>query len=434
MNPPDTSPPRTEEVRGPVLAPLSHAEPARSRAQLDLNWYVAGMASYFAAAGAQSVLFAWLITIPLGKPADAVGFAQMMIMLPLPLFILLGGAVADRRELRDHFIKMQALMFVPTVYLIGLILLDLVSYEALIVYALGLGTAAAFTMPVRDAALPAIAAASGADLSHAVALSTGLQFGGQIAGLLIAGLATWVGPLPILGFVFAGFAFAVYTATRLQVQPPVRARSPLSVAAILGEVREGILETVMHPQIRPVSLLMLGMSVLFMGGFMVILPIMSRDIYGGGSMKLAMTNVSFMAGVAIATALLMTRPPVTRPGRAMLLALLVTFGALSVMHLAPPQWLHYSAILVWGLAAGVSMTMSRAIVQAAATPSHRARMISVYQLAMMGGSPLGAFLIGLIVARIGVLDAILVMIGLGVALWLAMFFFSSLWTMAREGG
>lgn len=45
-------------------------------------------------------------------------------------------------------------------FLIGLILTETVSYEALIVYALGLGTAAAFTMPVRDAALPAIAAAS----------------------------------------------------------------------------------------------------------------------------------------------------------------------------------------------------------------------------------------------------------------------------------
>jgi hypothetical protein len=75
--------------------------------------------------------------------------------------------------------------------------------------------------------------------------------------------------------------------------------------------------------------------------------------------------------------------------------------------------------------------MSRSIVQGSAPESHQARIASIYQLAMMGGSPIGAIGMGFLIQQLGVLDAILVPI-VGVAtLWLVMFFFSPIWKIER---
>ena len=57
--------------------------------------------------------------------------------------------------------------------------------------------------------------------------------------------------------------------------------------------------------------------------------------------------------------------------------------------------------LVWGLGAGVVMTQGRTIVQAAAPETHRARILSLFQLGLMGGAPLGALLIGYLAAFTG---------------------------------
>ena len=58
-------------------------------------------------------------------------------------------------------------------------------------------------------------------------------------------------------------------------------------------------------------------------------------------------------------------------------------------------------MFVWGLAAGISIMMSRTIVQAAAPPHLLARVLSIYQLGFMGGAPLGAALMGVVADAAG---------------------------------
>lgn len=411
----------------------------------DLPWYLAGQVAFFAALGAQGVLFSWLITIPLGKPADAVGIAQMLMMLPMPLLVLVGGALAERRDLRLHLAQAQAAILLPQVALFVMVLGGWLGFGGLLVYALVVGTCSAFTMPARDAALPAIVRGQGGDLMRAIATTTGLQFGAQIIGLLLAGLASEfsgllsgdrtapAGALPVIVVMGLLFGFAVFATLRLTPQPPLSARARHSLQDVLSEMREGLREALSHPRIRPVVLLLFATGVLFMGTFIVIFPVMSRDIYGGGSMKLAFTNASFMAGVLASTAILARRPPVRRPGRAMMVAMSTSFISLLVIHLAPPSLVLYATIFAWGGAAGISMTMSRTLVQEAAPESHRARLVSVYQLAQMGGAPLGAFAIGLVIAEVGVLNALLVPAAGVVIVMAATLAFTDLWHIERGG-
>jgi membrane associated rhomboid family serine protease len=58
--------------------------------------YLFAISTWYAAFGMQSVVFAWLVTMLLREPAERVGLAQMSILLPGMLLILLAGAIADR--------------------------------------------------------------------------------------------------------------------------------------------------------------------------------------------------------------------------------------------------------------------------------------------------------------------------------------------------
>ena len=64
------------------------------------------------------------------------------------------------------------------------------------------------------------------------------------------------------------------------------------------------------------------------------------------------------------------------------------------LHAAVPR--ASCADFVWGLGAGITMTQSRTVLQIVAPPTHRARLMSLFQLGLGGGGPIGAFLAGTI--------------------------------------
>jgi len=105
---------------------------------------------------------------------------------------------------------------------------------------------------------------------------------------------------------------------------------------------------------------------------------------------------------------------------------------MGVVYLEPELWVLYLLLFFWGCTAGVSMSMSRAIVQEAARESHRARIMSVFQLGFLGGAPLGSLVMGLVTAALGPIQAALLpMIGI-VVVWIGLFLFTDLWRLSRE--
>jgi predicted MFS family arabinose efflux permease len=90
-----------------------------------------------------------------------------------------------------------------------------------------------------------------------------------------------------------------------------------------------------------------------------------------------------------------------RPGRAIVLALLLGAGVLAAMTWPSPFPAFVGLCLVWGLGAGVVMTQARTLVQWAAPEALRARILALFQLGLMGGAPVGALLIGYLAALAG---------------------------------
>jgi MFS family permease len=396
-----------------------------------LGWYNLALIGSVAAGGIQGVLFPWLVTVYLAQSAQWVGVAQMMSMLPTLLFVLWGGAISDRTEARAYLIRLQVVLNLPHLLLIGVLLAGALEYWIVIVYVLGPGIVSAFMMPARDAAISRIAVRENRDLVRAVTAATGLQFGGQIVGFALGGLASEVGPVPLLCVQIALNLLSVAALTRISAQPPLR--TPEEHGAILSEIAEGVRAVRQDARLWPPLALLGASSVFFMGVYMVGLPLMIRDVYGGGSGGFALMNTAFMGGVMAGTFLLSRFGSIRRPGRLIMMMLVGSGAALFAVSLQPPQWAFFAIVLCWGITGGISMSTSRAVVQEYAPPAMRARVVSIYQLAQMGGGPVGSLLVGTLSHAFGLRIAFLVPLAAIALVWAAIFAFTPLWRMRRSG-
>jgi MFS family permease len=409
-------------------------QPALTRpdtsARSELNWYNFALITSVAAGGIQGVLFPWLITVHLALPPYWVGVAQMASSLPTLLFVLWGGAIADRVEVRARLIRLQLALNLPHLGLVVVLLAGALEYWIAIVYILGPGIISAFMMPARDVAITRIAVRAKIDLVKAITAATGLQFGGQIIGFAMGGLASETGPVPLLCVQVALNLVSVYGLSRIHPQPPLRQQS--EHGAIITEIMEGLDAVRRNDRIWP-ALVLLGASSLFiMGVYMVGMPLMIRDAYGGGSGAFALMNAAFMGGVMAGTMTLSRLKPVHRQGRLVMCMLVCSWTALFLLSFQPPQWAFYLIMLCWGVTGGISMSTSRALVQESADPAMRARVISVYQLAQMGGGPIGSLIVGVLIGAFGLKVSFLVPLGAIALVWLSVLLFTPLWGLTRE--
>ena len=118
--------------------------PAETR---EFRWYLGGVASWFTSFGIQIIVFPWLVAVVLKEPAQRVGIAQMVMMAPAIVFMLLGGAVADRADCRRLLLRYHLLAALPPLVLAGVVAAGALGYPALLAYGFAMGTLGAFVMP-----------------------------------------------------------------------------------------------------------------------------------------------------------------------------------------------------------------------------------------------------------------------------------------------
>ena len=344
----------------------------------------------------QIIVFPWLVTVVLHEPAARVGIAQMSLMAPSIFLMLLGGAVADRSDCRRLLVRGHLVAALPPLVLGVAIARGGLAYGGLIAYALAVGTAGAFVMPARDAMLTRVAAAGG--LGRAVAVMTAMQFAAQLVGIAVGGSAGAIGAPALLLLQAAVLVFGGVAARRLPAAPPVAGAAAQSR---LRAMRDGLRAAAESPILAPVLIANLAVGVLYVGAFLVILPLIVRDVYGGGSVELSLVSLGFWGGTIGSTLIQIRLGALRRPGRAIVVALFLGAGVLAAMAWPSPFPAFVALCLIWGLGAGVVMTQARTLVQAAAPETHRARILSLFQLGLMGGAPVGALLIGYLAALTG---------------------------------
>ena len=392
--------------------------------------YLVAISTWYAAFGMQSVVFAWLVTMLLREPAERVGLAQMTILLPGMLLILLAGAIADRVGLRRQALWSQLFAALTPLLLIYFLYHQALSFAVMICYALLMGLAQAFLTPARDGLLNHVA---GDNVQRMVVLASLCQFGFQIIGYSLAGFADTLGPIYILSFQSLLLLMGCWALVALKEvgAPTVAGDNKVSV---LKDLREGAAAVMSNRLLRAVMVQNVAMGIFFMGSFIVAFPLVLREVFNGSSADLASLNAFNSLGLVLTIAMLLRIGHIARAGRALILAQFIGSIVLLFSGLVEQQAVFIFTIFLWGVCGGMAMPMSRTIMQQTAPPALRARVMSFYSFSFMGAGPIGALWAGYMADLFGPQLAIVISSMAMASLVLLMAFISPLWrsTMAQS--
>ena len=374
-----------------------------------LSWYLAGAACQFVPFGIHNVLYAWLITVHLGEGGVRLGLAQMCAQLPGLIFILFGGLLADRVDKRRILIGFHCLAALPAFTLIIAIESGHLSYVALIVFAVAVGTFNSFIQPARDSLLNQVVESN---LQRAVTLVMGLSFASQIVGYGVASRADALGPIPLLAMQSALLLLGAIFATRLPSPVPMRESLQTERDKVrrgpLAEIGDGLRIIFSSSRMAPVMVLMIAVGVFYSGSFFVLNPLVVRDVYQGAAADIALSYVCFMVGTILTTIVLVAVGGLRRQGLALLLALILGGVCLTFTIFELPFTGYLICIGLWGMNAGVAMSLGRVIIQENAPDEYRARALSIYSLGNLGGMPIGSLMMGYLSVQIGPLQSYMV--------------------------
>ncbi len=360
------------------------------------RWFLASVAAYMVPNGIQMVLLPYLMAIELNQSAGRFGLTQMIGQLPLLLFLLMGGWVADRVDTRRWLMGVQAAAVVMPLVLALMLWTGRAGETTVLVWAVAWALVGAFSMPARDGLLKRV---SGADVQRMVTLALGTQFAMQMVGQALAGQAARWGAVSLLLVQAAVVVVGVFVASRL---PSGRVPHAPQAEGLWRGLAGGFALILATPVLRSTYLVTIGMGVFFGGVFLVMLPLAVRDLYAGSARDISFAYVAFGLGTLLCIVGLMRRGGARRPGRALLISQLSGCLALLPIAFAPPMWVYLACIFVWGMSGGLAMTMSRTIMQEQSPATHQSRVMAALTLATTGGAPLGALVSGLVIGRWGV--------------------------------
>jgi MFS family permease len=396
------------------------------------RWYLVGAGSWFVAFGIQAVMFAYLVTTVLHAPAVQIGIAQASLTIVSTVLLLVGGAVADHVDTRRLLIFGHVAAAVPAAALAPIVAFGYLRFEWLIVYGLFMGLVTAFIMPAREAMMgDVIGPKGGPAIQRAVTTTVGTTMVAQIVGMLIARLAAFAGAAPIILLQVVAQLFGAFASSRLA--PSTRHADHANTDSHITRIVGGLREVRKSHALLPITILTLAIGVLFIGAFLVILPVILHREFGGDVQQFSSTQVAFWGGSIVSSLTISRLGTVVNRGRLVVIAMTLGITVLTALSVPSSLPVLYTLVFLWGIGAGVTISMSRTIVQEHAPPAHRARVLSVYQLGFTGGMSIGALLIGVIVEAWGPRQAALVPAGIMALVLLTLVTTTKLWRIRAIG-
>ncbi|MGQ4659601.1 MFS transporter [Lysobacter sp. F6437] len=337
----------------------------------------------------------WLVlTVLTDHNATAVGIVMALQFGPPLLLLPLTGYVADHWDRRKLLLATQAVAGLLALGLGLLTLTGMVQLWHVYGFALLLGCVTAFDAPARQAFVSDLV--SDDDLANAVALNSASfnaarMLGPAVAGVLIAAIGEgW------LFVVNAGsYAAVLVSLWFLRVHElhtearPERTRG--SLLAGFGYVWR-------RPDLMAV-LVMLFLLGTFGFNFAIFISTMSVTVFDGDASQYGLLTSAMAAGT-MCGALLSARRPV--PGMVLMAVSAAGFGVSVALAAVMPGPVLFGVVLFFvGLAALTFMTASNSMMQLTTERAMRGRVLALRIAVVMGGTPLGAPLVGWVVDRFG---------------------------------
>ena len=339
----------------------------------------------------------WLVLQLSDDSGVALGITTALQFAPTLLFSFYGGVLADRYDKRRVLVVTQAVMGALALGLGLLVATDGIALWHVYVLAAALGVASSLDMPVRQSFVSEMVGPE--LLANAVSLNSTVFNGARLVGPALAGSLIGVsGGDTAPAFLVNAASFAVTIAALLTMRgSELRRSAPASRAR--GQLREALDYTRGHPD------LMLAMGLAFVAGTFgfntqITIALMAREEYGLGATAFGFLSTCYAVG-SLSGALLSTRRS-TRPLQRFLVVSSGVFGVLLVVAGLMPTETSFAVLLVpTGAAALVFSVACNSFVQLGVDPQVRGRILALYFMCFMGGTPVGEPLIGWVSEHLG---------------------------------
>lgn len=337
----------------------------------------------------------WLVLTGLTQhSAGAVGVVMALQFAPQMLLIAQTGFAADHFNRRCLLFVTQGALGLLALALGLLTLTGAVRLWHVYGFAFALGCVTAFDTPARQTFVAELVGET--DLSNAVALNStsfniGRMIGPAVAGLLISVVGS--------GWVFVinavSFGAVIVAMTRLRVADLNRNER---AKRRRGSLIDGFRYVWRRDDLRTV-LFMLFLIGTFGLNFPIFISTMSITVFHVGAGRYGLLT-SMMAIGSVSGALLAARRDKPRIG--LLFASAALFGGgCALAAVMPVYTLFGAALVIVGIAAQTVTTSTNSFVQLSTEPAMRGRVIAILLAAALGGTPLGAPVVGWIADHVG---------------------------------
>jgi MFS family permease len=343
----------------------------------------------------QRVAQDWLVLDLTHNSGIALGITTGLQFLPLLLFGLWGGVIADRYDKRKVLMVTQAAMG-SLALLLGLLVLGGV-VQVWMVYALAfsLGLATVVDNPTRQTFV--VEMVGKADLPNAIALNSAIFNSARILGPAVAGvgIALLGGTGPVFLVNAASFA-AVMTGLALMRERELYRGDPVGRAK--GQLREG-LRYVLRRRDLVLILVLVAFVACFGMNFQLTTALVAREVFHTGASAFGLASTMLAVGALIGALLAARR---AKPPRPLLPIAALAFGLLEIVTGLMPTFVSFLLLLVpTGMALLTFNTAANATMQLSVSPEMRGRVMGLYMLVFAGTAPLGSPAIGWLAEQFG---------------------------------
>jgi MFS family permease len=335
----------------------------------------------------QRVAQDWLVLSLTHGSGTALGITTGLQFLPLLLFGLYGGVLADRFSKRRVLMITQAVMGGLALILGVLAITGTAQVWHVYALAFGLGVATVVDNPTRQTF--AVEMVGPNDLSNAIALNSAIFNTARIVGPAIAGvLIAAIGTGPVFMVNAASFG-AVLVGLYLMREDELYTKTRVPRAK--GQLREGL--RYVRGRRDLVMLLIIVFFVAAFGmNFQMTTALMSREVFHSGASSFGLASTMLAVGAVFGSLLAARRK---RPRMRLMLVAAAFFGVLEIVSGMMPGYDLFLVMLVpTGLALLTFNTTANAVMQLSVPASMRGRVMGLYMLVFAGSSPIGAPLLG----------------------------------------
>mgnify|MGYP003417316584 FL=1 len=362
-------------------------------------WFIGALVSNIGT-WMQATAISWVVLTELtNNDAAAMGITMALQFAPPLLLVGVTGYVADRFDRRHLLMITQALLMLLGLTIGVLLVTDVMTLPMMYAFALALGFIAAFDNPARQAFVSDVVSrenASNAVALNAASFNGARMIGPAVAGIVIVAIGTgWV--FFVNAVTFVAMFVALLLIRPAELVPRTKNLGPSRLADGFRYVGK-----------RP-DLVVTFAMVFLLGAFGMNFPIFAStmalefgqeaDGYGLLSSILA---IGSLAGALMAARRDRARIRLVIAGTA-LFAVAATISAFM-----PNYWTYAATLMLTGFAVVTTLTTANGYVQTTTDPALRGRVLALYMAILMGGTPLGAPIVGWVAAEFGPRAAILV--------------------------